>query len=364
MILSSSPKKGGFLKSIVSPRKRSPVEEETAQAFMETPQLPPLDFRTHVDSNQAAAAPVAQMNNGNNITTTSTNTTTGPKSVKHKKSSSNISVRSLFGDKSSKHKKQDSKTVFDYGQTPHECKERASPTKSKAGTDFGILKQLGKVNRKPSLKKQKKHEQFVEEDVNKENESPYSTTIPIDPFIPPKTRGPQPPNLQKPLPRLRTSSNVSTTSANPEDEIKLYTPKEYSASGQRNFFDYEVSLKPRPQSVAIGERKSSWSSIMSFSGSASQRKGADFREKSPSSSSPPTAGSKPSHTSVKNTGNPASLKSPTAVKSVELDIEAAFEALLVSCILLYIPSRKNRISSFNRTNQLTFNRMPVPYPKT
>src|SRR2546423_122233 len=106
-MLGSSPKKS-FLKSIVSPRKRSPATDELVQTSSVTPQLPLLNFRTHVDQSQHGAGVQEPREAATPAAAAPQKTPT----VKHKKSNSNISVRSLFGDKSSKHK-QGSKNTAD-----------------------------------------------------------------------------------------------------------------------------------------------------------------------------------------------------------------------------------------------------------
>ena len=165
-----------------------------------------------------------------------------PKKSLHKKTLSSVSLRSL----ANKDKNKD-KQSKDPSRTRDESPRKSEkPREKKSSSNLAAMFQKSKSSRgdKKSDRGQK----------DKENTTPPSTGDPTQ--------------MQTPIWAQfssRAFTEVTTTSKVPlndrrsiEEEIKLYTPKEYSPSDQRNFYDYgqpslrkRTDVKERPKSTVL-----------------------------------------------------------------------------------------------------------------
>lgn len=151
----------------------------------------------------------------------------------HKKTKSSVSLRSLVGgDKDNKFSTQD---------TSHDTK----PKKTKSSTNLAAL-----LSRPKSSKSQKIDVSRATKD--KENQTP------------PNSAGSETPPIwaqyaSQPLQETSTETKVRLNDRmSVDEEVALYTPKEYSPSKQRNFCDYQQPTlerrpepKPRPKSAYL-----------------------------------------------------------------------------------------------------------------
>jgi hypothetical protein len=152
----------------------------------------------------------------------------------HKKTKSSVSLRSLVGgDRDNKSSIQD---------TAHEAK----PKKTKSSTNLAAL-----LSRPKSSKSHKSEVLRVTKD--KENQTP------------PNSAGSGPPPIwaqyasSQPLQETSTATGGRVNDRmSVDEEMALYTPKDYSPSKQRNFCDYQQptlarrpELKPRPKSAYL-----------------------------------------------------------------------------------------------------------------
>ena len=325
----------GFLKSFVHPRQKKTIQtQQEPQTTSEyKPRLPSLDFKP-------VNNPIERDTDLQIASKDDYLSPTRPK-ISHKKSASNISVKNFFSENKNRgskiFSKEEQKLVLDMtseGDNGDLNSNPSSPSKAKAGRDFKMLKQLHWNNNKEQTREvnesnspfKKLPDQYKQEK-NKENQAPNQSGLSMLPPLRPR------PNVSKPLPPLSVNT-AHTPDAN--DQIRLYTPKIYSASSQRNFFEYDVSLKPRPQSMAIGERKTSWTSMTSLTGRApsvrSVRTGSiDVQRGNPTTGQ--ATSRKTSASYVAATGSITSTRSTSSRPMLDADdninIEDSFEALLV-----------------------------------
>lgn len=151
----------------------------------------------------------------------------------HKKTKSSVSLRSLVGgDRDNKSSIQD---------TLNEAK----PKKTKSSTNLAAL-----LSRPKSSKSHKSEVLRVTKD--KENQTPPNSAGSGPPSIWAQYAS-QPPQETSTATRERVNDRMSV-----DEEMALYTPKDYSPSKQRNFYDYEQPTlarrpepKPRPKSAYL-----------------------------------------------------------------------------------------------------------------
>ena len=151
----------------------------------------------------------------------------------HKKTKSSISLKSLVGgDKDNKHSSQDTS-------------QESKPKKSKSSTNLSAL-----LSRPRSSKAQKPEPTSTIKD--KENQMPPSSAGSDPPPIWAQYAS-QPPQETSNATRIRLNDRMSV-----DEQVALYTPRDYSPSKQRNFGDYHQPTltkrhepKPRPKSAYL-----------------------------------------------------------------------------------------------------------------
>ncbi|KAF2659963.1 hypothetical protein K491DRAFT_590087 [Lophiostoma macrostomum CBS 122681] len=162
----------------------------------------------------------------------------------HKKTLSSVSLRSLGKDKEKEKAKEDSseRRARDKSRTGEDS-SMAKPKKTKSSTNLGAV--FGK-SKQPKESK-------VALTKDKENTTPPSSANASGPVHTPIWAQFSSQALQE----ITTTSKVPLNDRRSiEEEIRLYTPQDYSPSKQRNFFDYgQPSLQKRP---VVKERPKSY----------------------------------------------------------------------------------------------------------
>lgn len=144
----------------------------------------------------------------------------------HKKTKSSVSLRSLLRDREKKDKQRTPSDLPD-----EEGSLGKTMKKVKSATSLSALLKRSNRSRK---------DEPVAEPKDKENRRPASEVVsPIWAQF-----------ATQPLETPTGSVYVPESQRTLEDEVSLYTPKIYSPSKQRNFYDYQPTLvqKPRPKS--------------------------------------------------------------------------------------------------------------------
>ena len=144
----------------------------------------------------------------------------------HKKTKSTVSLRSLLGEKD----KKGSPTKKSSNDTTGQKK----PKKTKSSTSLSGLFKRSSRDRKNALSKQ---------EVDKENAAPIE-----DSENTPPVQSPVWPHLDGHQRRQSISSRYASSARRTlEEEVELYTPREYTPQSQRNFGNIQPSLTKRPE---------------------------------------------------------------------------------------------------------------------
>ncbi|PCH00520.1 Diaphanous GTPase-binding [Penicillium occitanis (nom. inval.)] len=146
----------------------------------------------------------------------------------HKKTKSSVSLRALLGDREKKESRSSSDSPDEEGSLGKTMKKMKSTTSLSA-----ILKRSNRGRKGET----------VAEPKDKENRRPVSEVVsPIWAQF-----------ATQPLEDQTGNVYVPESQRTLEDEMSLYTPKQYLPSKQRNFYDYQPTLaqKPRPKSDYI-----------------------------------------------------------------------------------------------------------------
>ncbi|KAF2465404.1 uncharacterized protein BDR25DRAFT_318286 [Lindgomyces ingoldianus] len=239
-------KSSSVLKSIIVPKnhRRSPSDGTTLSN--PTPLLLPDHPRSQVRS----AARTQNIPSNPSTPRKSQEVKQSPAKGLHKKTLSTVSLRSLGKDKDRDTMK--GKQSREPSRVREETRVAEKPKKTKSSTNLAAMFQKAKSpkagKRTPTQK-------------DKENTTPPSSSNAAAPVQTPIWAQ----FSSQPFQEVTTTSKVPLNDRRSiEQEIRLYTPADYSPSKQRNFFDYgQPSLQKRP---VIKERPKS--TILSTSASA------------------------------------------------------------------------------------------------
>ncbi|KAF3083362.1 hypothetical protein TWF594_006867 [Orbilia oligospora] len=217
--------------------------------LMGPPQLPPLDFSFSGGAANGPPSPTKTDQHGFGGPLPKPNL-----KARHMKTPS---LMDLLTGKSKKDAKKDSDFTI---STDDDCQDEQNSRNPRAYTTSRVL-QPAFVEQSQSMSDQL-DASFL--DLRMQNESSLTLTLDQENFRPPQKPSRILGNTNKALPPIKT--DIPDEIAR---EISLYTPRLYSASGQRNFAITPELRAPQPRPTTFygqqaGERKSSWGSIISM----------------------------------------------------------------------------------------------------